>query len=260
MPENISEAEFLRRHQSERYKKPKLMVDISIFTIFDDALRVLLVKRGQHPFKGMWSLPGGAVHVDRDSPGGFDETLEDAAKRELIEETGVKARYLGQVKTYGNASRDPRDWTVSVAYFALMDSGNIALQHGSKLIDAGWHTVRKNGVGVSLAFDHSDILGDAVQRLRSKVEYTAIAACLLPKAFTLPRLKHVYELLLQEAIPNKSFRRRIENTDLIVPIEGRFEKSKKGPKAQLFRYKPKKKQTLFFPRSIVWAEKHNESG
>ena len=252
-----SEQAFLKRYDSERFKKPAVMVDISIFTIKDDALHVLLVRRGEHPFKGMWSLPGGAVHVDLGGKYSFDETLEDAAKRELLEETGVKARYLEQVKTYGNATRDPRQWTVSVSYFALMDSNKLNIQHGSDAAEAKWHVVHDNAVKAKLGFDHKEILRDAIQRLRSKVEYTAIAACLLPAEFTLPQLQRVYEILLQEEVPTKSFRRRIEDTDIIVPIEGQYDESdarKKGRKALLYRYQPKKDQILFFPRSIVRAE------
>lgn len=257
MGRDLSEQEFLKKFDPEQYKKPAVMVDISIFTIKDDRLQVLLVRRGGHPFKGMWSLPGGAVHVDRSGKYSFDESLDDAAKRELYEETGVEARYLEQVMTYGDATRDPRQWTLSVSYFALMDSSSLMLQHGSDASEAKWHAIHDYGVRAKLGFDHKDLLKDAIRRLRSKVEYTAIAACLLPQMFTLPQLKHVYEILLQEAVPNKSFRRRIEDSDIIVPLPGQYDESdsgKKGRKALLYRYNPKKEQSLFFPRSIVRAE------
>jgi len=250
-----SETEFLRHYNPDQYKKPTVMVDISIFTVRDEQLQVLLIKRGGHPFKGMWSLPGGAVHVDKSGKYSFDHSLEDAARRELREETGIDSRYLEQVQTYGNATRDPRDWTISVSYFALMDSNLMTLRHGSDAAEAKWHTVHDNGVRVKLAFDHKTILHDAIQRLRSKVEYTPIAACLLPKEFTLPQLKRTYEILLQESIQNKSFRRRIEDSDVIVPT-GKVDDQAKGRKPQLYKYKPGKELTLFFPRSIVWAE-HN---
>lgn len=257
MARDMSEQEFLRQYDTEQYAKPAVMVDISIFTIKDDKLQVLLVRRGGHPFKGMWSLPGGAVHVEKNGKYRFDETLDDAAKRELFEETGVEARYLEQVMTYGNATRDPRQWTLSVSYFALMDSTQLNIQHGSDAAEVKWHVVKDFGVRVKLGFDHKELLSDAIRRLRSKVEYTAIAACLLPQAFTLPQLKKVYEILLQEEVPNKSFRRRIDGSDIILPLAGQYDESdsgKKGRKALLYRYNPKNEQALFFPRSIVWAE------
>lgn len=234
--------------------RPAVMVDIIIFTIHDDELKVLLVKRGAEPFKGQWSLPGGAVKADIAS-GNFDESLEAAAKRELQEETNVTAPYLEQVKTYGDAVRDSREWTVSVAYFALMPEHQAFLKAGTDADETKWFAVRGNSVRVSLAFDHKQILADAITRLRSKVEYTAIAAYLLPQQFTLPQLQKVFELLLDEKIEKAAFRRRVASAGIVEEIPGARVEDRPVRPAQLYRFVKKKDKELFFPRSLAYSTK-----
>ncbi len=245
-----TEQAFLAQYDRDRYAKPAVMVDVVIFTVRDERLKVLLVKRGEHPFRGQWALPGGAVHVDPDSAAGFDRTLEAAALRELYEETGVKSPYLEQLKTYGSAERDPRDWTVSVAYFALISSDRIELRHGTDAAEARWFTVQKLGVKHRLAFDHKTILADAITRLRAKVEYTAVAVHLLPEEFTLTELQHMYELLLQATLDKSAFRRRVKEANMLEPVKGKRREGQFRP-AQLYRFARRADMDLFFPRSLV---------
>lgn len=249
-----SEHAFLRGYDPDKYRKPTVMVDVVIFTVREEVLQVLLVKRGEHPFKGEWSLPGGGLRVDKNSDG-FDESIEEAALRELREETGVTPPYLEQLKTYGGATRDPRDWTVSVVYFALVPADNINLRAGTDAAAAAWFPVSNSKVGVKLAFDHRHILGDAIQRLRSKVEYTAIAANLLPKQFTLTQMQRMFELLLQEKIEKKAFRLRVEKAGLVEPIPGAKVVGLPTRPAQLYRFVKRKERELFFPRSLALAAK-----
>lgn len=233
-------------------KRPAVMVDISIFTVENNELKVLLVKRGAEPFKGQWSLPGGAVKVDKASDE-YDESLEVAALRELVEETNVTPPYIEQVKTYGTATRDPREWTVSVAYYALMPAQKATLKAGTDAAEAKWFPVRGISVRQPLAFDHKQILADAVTRLRSKVEYTAIAAYLLPEQFTLPQLQLVFELLLGEKIEKAAFRRRVASAGIVEEIRGAKVEDRPVRPAQLYRFVKSKDKDLFFPRSLAYS-------
>ncbi len=232
---------------SINYKKPSVMVDIAIFTLHEKTLKVLLVKRGIPPFQDHWALPGGGVRVDQEASI-FDKTLEDAAKRELLEETGAKTHYLEQLRTYGSDSRDPREWTVSVAYFALLPYAAIQVQSGSDAADARWWSIKDNRVPVQLAFDHQQILHDAIQRLQAKVEYTAIAVHLLPNAFTLTELQRTYEYLLEAKLDKSSFRRRVHNAGIVKIIPGQFREGSNRP-AQLYCFAKKTQKNVFFPRS-----------
>jgi 8-oxo-dGTP diphosphatase len=240
----LSDRPLLGEPDLDKYKKPTVMVDVAIFTLQDKQLKVLLVKRGIPPFQGMWALPGGALHVEEDN------TLEAAALRELYEETGVSSPYLEQLYTYGSRDRDPRDWVVSVAYFALVSADSIAVQYGTDAADARWWSVYDSGVNIELAFDHQRILEDAVHRLRSKLEYTSIAVHLLPSEFTLAELQHTYELLLQSKLDKSSFRQRVKGAGIVVEVKGKMRTGSNRP-AQLYRFCPNKKRSLFFPRSLA---------
>ncbi len=230
------------------HSSPTVMVDIVIFTVADNTLKVLLVKRGITPFLGQYALPGGAVRITQ------DQTLEDAAMRELIEETGVENTYLEQLYTYGSAQRDPRGWTVSVAYFALVAACEVQSKADSDALDAHWRSVQGNQVKLPLAFDHADILHDAIERLRAKLDYTDIAVHLLPKEFTLSEFQRVYEIIMQEKLNKSSFRQRVERAGIVQPIEGKMRTGANRP-AQLYHFVNSQQQRVFFPRSIVWAER-----
>ncbi|MCP5419155.1 MAG: NUDIX hydrolase [Gammaproteobacteria bacterium] len=237
---SIDEQEFLAGYDAAQYRKPSFSVDLAIFTVCEDRLNVLLVKRSEHPAMGRWALPGGFIDPLRDS------TIESCALRTLLLKTGVSPPYLEQLKTYGSKDRDPRDWTATTVYFALMASDQVTLQGNQK--EVRWAPIHGDSVDVKLAFDHRLILADAVERLRSKLEYTHIAVHLLPEEFTLPELQKVYEIILQVPLDKSSFRRRVGQADMLEEIGGKL-RDGVGRPAQLYRFKHYEKQT-FFPRSM----------
>ena len=184
--------------ETEDYPRPSVTVDLVIFTIAENDLKVLLIRRNGEPFKGHWALPGGFVEID--------ESLEDAAARELEEEAGVRNVYLEQLYTFGDPNRDPRGRVISVAYFALVDAEHQKIEAASDASDAKWHSVFKPP---QLAFDHRKILDYAVWRLRNKLEWTTVGYELLPRKFTLSELQRVYEIILQKPVDKRNFRKKI---------------------------------------------------
>jgi 8-oxo-dGTP diphosphatase len=205
------------------YARPAVTVDITVFTVRNDELNVLLIKRAEKPFQGEWALPGGFVTED--------EGLEAAAERELVEETGVSGVYLEQLGTFGDPGRDPRGHTVTVAYFALIPSDNLELTASTDAEGVAWFGIDKLP---DLAFDHDEILELALDRLVAKLEYSTIAFQLMPEAFTLTELQHVYELIERNAIDKRNFRKRILALGAIEPTG---EEKREGPHrpAKLYR-------------------------
>ena len=222
--------------------RPLTTVDVVIFAIRDDALQVLLVRRAAapgEPYPERWALPGGFVDILR------DEDLEACAIRKLEDKTGVRTPYLEQLGSWGDRTRDPRGWSVTNVYFALIPIESA--RHGANAADARWFPVRGTGADVTLAFDHDRILAAAVARLRGKVEYTSLPAYLLPKEFTLSDLQRVYEIILGRRVEKSAFRTRILAADLVVPLD----KYRSGPNrpAQLYRLKSRAKP-VNFPRTF----------
>lgn len=211
---------------SYEHPRPALTVDVVIFTVQDQALKVLLIQRRDDPFRHRWALPGGFVALE--------ESLEMAAARKLNEETGVTAAYLEQLYTYGEPGRDPRGRVVSVAYFALISS-DTQIHHpsGNDALPVNWFIYNQMP---SLAFDHDQIVHYAVRRLRYKLEYTAVGFELLPEEFTLTELQQTYEIILGEEIDKRNFRRRILSANVIEPTP--YKRTGEGRPAQLFRYRP----------------------
>ena len=170
-------------------------VDVVALMLRDDQLSVLLVKRGEEPFKGRWSLPGGFVRRSPEQP---DESLDDAARREFVEETGIEldAAYIAQLGAYGDPGRDPRGNVVTVAYLAIAPTSSRPKAGGDASYARWMHvsTVVEAGEG-ALAFDHGRILVDAVQRTSELVESTALGVAFCPYWFTIPYLRRVYENL-----------------------------------------------------------------
>jgi len=203
--------------------KVSVTVDIVLFTIREGKLQVLLVKRKIEPFRGRMAIPGGFV-LD-------DESLEEAAWRELREETGVGHVYLEQLYTFGDPDRDPRGRVVTVAYYALVASDNLALMAGTDAAEASWFAV---DALPSLAFDHQRILNYALERLRNKLEYTTVGFQLLPEKFTLPELQRVYEAILGRDLDKRNFRRKIDQLGIITPLE-EWRATGRKP-AQLYRF------------------------
>ena len=189
------------------YPRPSVTVDLVIFTIAEDDLKVLLIRRGQEPFKGRWALPGGFVEID--------ESLEEAAARELKEEVGVTNVYLEQLYTFGDTKRDPRGRVISVSYFALVDAERQRIVAASDAADAKWRSVF---APPELAFDHAKILDYAVWRLRNKIEWTTVGYELLPKKFTLSELQRVYEIILQRPVDKRNFRKKILSQGQIIEL------------------------------------------
>ncbi len=225
-------------------QRPLVSVDLAIFTVLDDCLQVLLVRRPDdagEPFPGLWALPGGFVNVQRDA------TLEDCALRKLREKTGVASPYLEQLGSWGSAARDPRGWSATHVYFALIPADQIVLQAGGNARDVRFMPVGARGVDTKLAFDHADLLAAALERLRAKVEYTSLPAYLLPEEFTLGDLQHVYEVVLARALDKSAFRTRMLAADFIVPTDA----MRVGPNrpAQLYRL-ANRGALAYFPRTF----------
>jgi 8-oxo-dGTP diphosphatase len=179
--------------------------DIVVFSIENQELMVLLVKRGIAPFKGQWALPGGFVRAD--------EGLEDCARRELHEETGLADLYLEQLYSFGDVGRDVRGRVISVAYLALMRAGSRKLTAGSDAAEGRWVALSQLP---ALAFDHDRILDLARNRLISKIKYSTLALQLMPDEFTLAELQQVHEVLSGRAIDKRNFRKHITAQNLVV--------------------------------------------
>ncbi len=193
-----------------RYERPSVTVDLVIFTLLKGQLHVLLVRRGTAPFAGMWALPGGFV--------GIDESLEEAARRELREESGIEDVYLEQLYTFGDPRRDPRTRVITVAYFALVPAGRHRLCAATDAAAAEWFPAY---APPPLAFDHRQILDYAITRLRYKLEYTALAFELLPAEFTLTDLQQAYENILNEPLDKRNFRRKVLQAAILEETGGR---------------------------------------
>lgn len=217
------------------YPRPSVTVDCVVFGLSDThALQVLLVRRGDAPFRGCWALPGGFVEVRDDA--GQGEDLETAARRELKEETGAEVGHLEQLYTYGTPGRDPRGRVISVAYLALVRAGEHIVTHGSDAADAGWMPVDA-ALQLKLAFDHQAILGMALTRLRTKVRYEPIGFGLLPETFTRGQLQAVYETILGRRLDGANFRKRIVSLGILSPVRGKTVRPPRGgPAAQLYRF------------------------
>jgi 8-oxo-dGTP diphosphatase len=195
-----------RTRQRFAFPLPYTTVDVVIFTVLDNALQVLLVQRPpdpDEPFPGRWALPGGFVDIAADA------TLEDCARRKLFEKTRVKSPYLEQLGSWGSAARDPRGWSATHVWFALVPSENVVLAKGANASEVAWFDVDTITQERGLAFDHDDILQSAIERLRSKVEYTSLPVFLLPEPFTLPQLQRMYEIVLGRAVDKSGFRTRV---------------------------------------------------
>lgn len=234
------------------FPRPLTTVDVVIFSASTNALEVLLVRRprtADEPFPGVWALPGGFIDTARDAD------LEACALRKLKEKTGVHAPYLEQLGSWGNGKRDPRGWSATHAYFALIsaDDREFAEQHpGSE--QTQWMRIDGLRVKERLAFDHADMLKAAVSRLRSKVEYTSLPAFLMPTEFTLSELQRVHEILLGRSLEKKAFRTRILSSDLLEEVPRKREGANRP--AQLYRLK-NKKEPVYFARAIAGSSEQS---
>ena len=260
-----TEEEFLREYDPDRYEKPSVTVDLLVMGIDRsyDNLKILLIKRREHPFIDCWALPGGFI--------GMQESGYQAAGRELEEETGLRGIYLEQIYTFTQPKRDPRMRVIDIAYLALIPV--VPVKAGDDAKEAAWFNVRfdrdslrifsedesvvmdyalsqkvfRNGAvkytnyvpacrsEERLAFDHVEVLLEGLLNLRRKLEYTDMAFNLVPETFTLPDLQRVYELILGKGVYKANFRDKIYEK---VEETGEKGKSITGNKmSQLYRYR-----------------------
>src|SRR5947208_15301093 len=215
-----------------QYPRAALTVDCVVFGFDEADLKVLLIQRGLEPFKGKWAFPGGFVRVD--------ETLDDAARRELAEEAGLKDVFLEQLYSFGALDRDPRERVVSVAYYALVKLADFSTKAATDAADARWFPI---SMVPTLAFDHANILATALTRLKGKVRYQPIGFELLPPKFTLSQLQHLYEAVLGAELDKRNFRKKVLSFDLLVPLKEKQMAGRHRP-AQLFRFDQDKYERL----------------
>ncbi len=241
MAKQLTEKQFLQNYNIHDFDVPMITVDMAIFTVKEGKLQVLVVKRAQHPAKGKWALPGGFVDMK------LDKTLSDTAYRKLKEKTGVDTPYLEQVESFGGAKRDPRGWSVTVAYLALISSDDIVLSKDESSEDVTWVPIEDMEKKVALAFDHDAVLKACHGRLKGKVQYTSLPVNLLPADFTLTELQKTFEIILDKAVEKKSFRRRILDADILEET-GEMKTGSNRP-AKLYRVKPEG-ESHFFARSL----------
>jgi 8-oxo-dGTP diphosphatase len=214
-----------------QYARPALAVDCVVFGLAED-LEVLLIQRDLPPFQGQWALPGGFVRMD--------ETLDEAARRELEEETGVTRVYLEQLYTFGAVARDPRERVVSVAYYALVKLSDHRVKAATDARAAAWFPVKSPP---PLAFDHDEVLRTARARLQGKVAYQPIGFELLPPKFTLSELQHMYEVILEKALDKRNFRKKVLAMALLEELD-EVEQDVPHRAARLYRFDKKRYQEL----------------
>ena len=218
------------------FPRPLTTVDIVILTLRSNQLHVLLARRPQQadePYPGLYALPGGFVDIDQ------DRTLQDCALRKLRAKTGVQTPYLEQVGSWGSIDRDPRGWSATHVYVALLPE--------VKPDGAEWVAIHNDGVEHELAFDHAMLLHAALERVRSKTEYTSLPAWLLPECFTLSELQQVYEAVLQRPLEKKAFRTRMLAADLLAELDEQKQTGRRP--AQLYRLK-ENSRLVYFSRNF----------
>ncbi len=236
------EQEFLAKYDASQYPHPSVSVDVALLTVDRAELKAVLIRRMEHPGLGKWSLPGGFV--------GMRESLDQAAFRVLETKVGLSGIFLEQLYTFGEVDRDPRTRVITVAYYALVDANVLA---GEQLkdkhaeivtIQVAWKGEKggpveafdSQGNKLSVAFDHAEILGLVVKRLRGKLDYAPIGFELLPAKFTLRDLQSLHETILGRQFNKDSFRRRLLASGLIVPT-GELEADVGHRPAELYRFK-----------------------
>lgn len=233
------EEAFLAAYDASEFPHPSVAVDVAIVTVDSGRLKALLVQRDEHPFRNHWALPGGFV--------GMRESLDAAAARVLHTKGGLKDVYLEQLYTFGAPARDPRTRVLSVAYYALVPAARFPEtaddRVGAATLRVTWKgeaggpvaAVDDSGEPLLLAFDHSDILGMVVRRLRGKLDYAALGFELLPRRFTLRALQEVHETILGRRLNKDSFRRRMIQSGRIRAT-GRQEANVGHRPAELYRF------------------------
>ena len=240
------EEKFLKNYDASKYERPSVTTDIVVFTIDEnDELNILLIKRGGYPYKDKWALPGGFLEVGR-------ESLDEAAARELKQETNVDNVFLKQLYTFGERGRDPRTTVISVAYTALVPKSQLNIKAGDDASDAKLFKIKYDVNGIiffnkdvmitekDLAFDHDEIIRTAITRLRNRIDYEPDAFNLLKNkdAFTISELKKIHETIKNKSLdlPNfrKTFLRDYVATGKVSELKETT--STRGRSARLYKY------------------------
>lgn len=215
-----------------KYEHSSVTVDLIIFTVNDQKLKAMLIKRAEEPFLNSWSLPGGFLLRN--------ESLDDAAYRVLNDKTGVKNVYMEQLYTFGATQRDPRSRVITVAYIALIPWKSLTQPASPKVADLTWASIEQPP---KLAFDHKEILSYAVKRLRAKVSYSNIVYGLMPKQFRLSELQRMYEIIINDKLDKRNFRKQMLATNL---LEETGKKDLTGAHRPAMLYRFKKQDIVFF--------------
>jgi 8-oxo-dGTP diphosphatase len=211
----------------------RVAVDAIVFGYQNNQLYVLLIQQKFGTQDSYWALPGGLVQND--------ESLEDAVKRELKEETNISVNYFEQLFTFGDdVFRDPRNRVISVAYFALVDSSKLKVKADSDAENAQWFKIDEIP---ALAFDHTIILGKAMERLKAKLTYEPIGFDLLPKEFLFSELENLYCTILEKEIDRRNFRKKILSFEIVEETD-HFSPIKSGRPAKLFKFNKQKYNAL----------------
>ncbi|WP_196161711.1 NUDIX hydrolase [Reinekea sp. G2M2-21] len=223
----MNEKQYLNEYQPKDYPVVLVTVDTVLFSFIKDELSVLLVKRNNHPYKGHWALPGGFVDQTQ------DPSLEHAASRNIREKTGIDASYLEQLATLGSGKRDPRGWSVSTAYTALIPHAKCE-HFVDSVDDAAWFSVDE-ALRMKLAFDHTAIIRLALERQHQKALYSFVPVFGLTQPFTITDLRKAHETLIGKPIQRKSFIRRFESSDMFIDT-GKV-RQERGRPAALYKAK-----------------------
>lgn len=206
-------------------------VDVVLLTLQQQQLHVALLRREREPFKDVLALPGGYIHPQQDAD------TRDAALRTLRKKTGITSPWLEELGTFSGPGRDPRGWSLSVVWYALVPP---ELLHDSRKALELLPVAELKG----LPFDHQHIVSAAVERVRNKSSYSSLPVYLCGERFTLPQLQAVYEALLGEPVNKVSFRRKMDELGMIEPIDGELETGRANRPAQLYRLKPQFRSRL----------------
>ena len=209
------EIDFLKTYDASEYERPSVTADIVVLTLdSSDELSILLIKRGEYPFKGCWAIPGGFLQAGK-------ESIDEAAARELKSETNIDNVYLKQLYTFGNPGRDPRTTVISVAYTALVPKHMLDIKAGDDAQDARLFKIKYDVNGIvftndgltitqsDLAFDHNEIIRMAITRLRNRIDYEDDAFSLLKNKneFTISELKRIHETIKNRSLDLPNFRK-----------------------------------------------------
>lgn len=213
-------------------EKPAVTVTVLIFSVHNDNFQIVLCKRTREPFKNEWMVPGGLIKID--------ESLEDAALRILEEKTGIRNVFLEQLYAFGDPKRDPRERRIAIAYYALLPFNSIKLAKDGVHPESKWFPVKQVP---HLAFDHNNIIEYAKKRVCSKITYTNVAQSLLPEKFTLSQLQKIYEVILEESLDKRNFRKKMKSLDLLTSLSEKQIEGRHRP-AQLYTFKTKELVTF----------------